>query len=117
MTPARVAVVLLLATAAIIATVMAVRGTPGSATASSARHHIEIRAFRFEPTVVGVAPGDSVVWTNRDMVPHTVTATGGDWDSGSIAPGASWVLVVPPEGGDDYLCAFHPTMGGTIAVH
>ena len=78
-------------------------------------HAVEVRNFVFEPATVAAAPGDTVVFTNRDAVPHTATAADGSWDSGEIAAGVSWRLVVPANGGG-YACAYHPTMKGTLEV-
>jgi plastocyanin len=77
-------------------------------------HAVEIRNFVFAPASLAAAPGDTVVWTNRDIVPHTATPDAGGWDSGSIAAGASWTLVVPEEGLGAYRCAFHPTMKAAL---
>ena len=63
-----------------------------------------------------LAPGDTVVWVNGDLVPHTATATDGTWDSGSIAPGGTWTLVVAASGDGGYTCTFHPTMIGRLEI-
>jgi plastocyanin len=41
---------------------------------------------------LGVAPGETVTWVNRDDEPHAVMAMGGDvaFDSGALAPGETW---------------------------
>ena len=39
------------------------------------RHVVEIRGMAFHPEVLEVRRGDTVVWINRDIVPHTATAT------------------------------------------
>ena len=63
-----------------------------------------------EPALVAVAPGDTVTWTNRDVVPHTVTADGGAWDSGAIEGGRSWSHVVTRADSAGYVCRFHAGM-------
>jgi plastocyanin len=78
------------------------------------RHDVAIGSFRFEPAEVIAAPGDSIVWTNHDFFPHTVTFGNGAVDSGNIEPGASWTWVVPAAGGGEYLCSFHPMMTGSV---
>lgn len=73
--------------------------------------------MQFVPASVRVHPGDLVVWTNKDIVPHTVTASG--WfDSGPLQPGDQWTHGVSEEGGIalDYMCTMHPTMKGTYTV-
>ena len=95
---------------------------PGAACSAGAgataprRHVVEMTRFAFEPAALEVAPGDTVVWINRDAVPHTATSAEGGWDTGSIAPGASWVGVLPEGVEAEYVCTFHPTMKGQITA-
>lgn len=75
---------------------------------------VEIREMRFRPARLDVAPGDSVVWVNRDVVPHTATASNGAWDSGTLGRGERWTLVVEEGGSIEFVCRFHPTMRGRL---
>ena len=70
----------------------------------------------YGPAEVTVAPGDTIVWTNRDIVPHTVTGAARQFDSGGLSPGAEWSLVARDSGPIAYTCTFHPMMKGTIVV-
>lgn len=82
-------------------------------------HHVAIRGMQFEPALVDVAVGDTVVWTNTDIVPHTVTSTSRSpvqFDSQSMAQNATWSYVVTTRGELTYLCTFHPTMFGVVAA-
>ena len=79
-------------------------------------HTIAIRNLAYEPDSLEVAVGDTVVWTNFDVLPHTVTADSKAWDSGSMAAQAEWQLVVRETGTQNYLCTFHPNMRGTLVV-
>jgi len=63
-----------------------------------------------------VLVGDTIVWTNKDMVPHTVTDTNGAFDSGELAPGKSWSLVAKKPGAYRYLCSLHPNMQAALTV-
>ena len=49
--------------------------------------------MQFSPAQLTVRPGEPIVWVNKDPFPHTVTATGKAFDSGSIAANASWKYV------------------------
>src|SRR5690348_14876781 len=52
---------------------------------------VKITAMQFDPAIVTVASGDTVVWVNEDPFQHTVTSSDGQrFDSHAIAPGASW---------------------------
>jgi plastocyanin len=77
-------------------------------------HVVEMRGFAFAPAALTLLAGDTVVWRNADIVPHTATS-GGDWDSGSVASGGEWRWVATA-GEFAYLCSFHPTMRGTLSV-
>jgi len=83
--------------------------------AADATHDVVIDAFSFKPSPLTVKRGERVRWTNADPVPHTVTAAGA-FDSGAIAAGAAWTLAADKTGRFDYVCAFHPTMTGTLIV-
>ena len=90
-------------------------GEVGSTPASQPQQHIiEIRAFSFQPSHTVVAPGDTIVWINRDIVPHTVTADGGSWKSRRLEEGDVWKMVVENDRGYTYHCAFHPQMKGAL---
>ena len=75
-----------------------------------------MRGMAFAPADLALRNGDEVVWTNDDVVPHTVSAADGAFDSGAIAPGASWRWRAQGEGTHPYACRFHPTMKGELRV-
>ena len=77
-------------------------------------HEVVIDATSYSPQTLEVSAGDSVVWTNRDMLVHTVTARDGAFDSKDIASGESWRYEVFTPGDLDYLCLYHPTMRGLL---
>jgi len=74
---------------------------------------LEMKQMGFSPDTVHAKVGDTLVVTNRDMVPHTITARDSAWDSGSIAPDSTARVVITKTGA--FFCVFHPTMTGTIA--
>lgn len=80
------------------------------------RHVVEMRTLAYQPATLEVAVGDTVVWVNHDVVPHTATAASGAWDSGLIPVGGSWRLVVRKKGEVPYSCTYHPTMKGKIVA-
>lgn len=80
------------------------------------RHVVAIRDFQFEPAQLTVAPGDTVVWVNRDIVPHTATEDEESWDSSALREGESWSLVARAAGDQTYHCRFHPAMKGVVLV-
>jgi plastocyanin len=70
--------------------------------------------MKFIPERVEVAVGETVTWTNRDFVPHTVTAPG--IESGDLAEGKSWSMVAKEKGEIAYICRLHPVMKGVVVV-
>lgn len=86
----------------------------GAATAGPRVHTVLIEGMRFQPEGLTVAPGDTVVWVNRDLVPHTATSKSGRFDSHEIASGKSWTYTVPSAGEFTYLCTYHPLMKAVL---
>jgi plastocyanin len=79
-------------------------------------HTVLIEGMRFQPQGLTVAAGDTVVWTNRDTVPHTATSASGGFDSLEIAAGKSWTYIVRTTGEFDYICTYHPLMKAILRV-
>ena len=68
----------------------------------------------FSPASLKVAVGDAVTFENEGQIAHTVT--GDDFDSGSLAPGATFTFEASEAGTFSYVCTFHPGMQGSIEV-
>jgi plastocyanin len=85
--------------------------------AQAATVTVNITNYTFVPAKITVHPGDKVVWTNQDSIPHTATALDGKtFDSGAIDPNASWSTVLTTAGSFKYRCAIHPDMQGEVDV-
>lgn len=81
------------------------------------RHVVEIRGMAFHPAVLTVARGDTVVWVNHDIVPHTATAAGSPkWDTGQLQQGQGGRYVPHHAGEARYVCTLHPTMQGKLII-
>ncbi len=78
-------------------------------------YQVTIQGMQFQPASLNIAVGDTVVWTNNDIVPHTVTDKG-VFDSQAIASHQSWKLTFDKPGELAYGCSFHPTMTAKIIV-
>jgi plastocyanin len=80
----------------------------------------------FEPNPVQVDVGETVVWSNDDSTPHTVTSgTGatpdGQFDSSPnfnplMATGQTFSHTFEAAGEFPYFCSLHPNMVGTVVV-
>lgn len=101
-------------TAGVVLWGLAPRGAPVAGVART--HVVEIRGFEYSPSHLELAVGDTVVWINRDVVPHTATDSAGGWDSGRIANSGKWHWVAESEGRLRYLCTYHPSMRATLVV-
>ena len=86
------------------------------AAADGQRLVVEIRGFEFIPDAPALSPGDVVLWRNRDLVPHTVTAEDRSWDSGLIEAGGEWEITITDDMIWTYYCRFHPSMIATINI-
>ena len=85
--------------------------------APATTHAIEIRGMEFHPAVLTVAVGDTIVWINRDIVPHTATGRGRlKWDTGQLPQGQVGRYVALRPGEASYSCTFHPTMHGKLII-
>ena len=70
---------------------------------------------------VEVKVGESVVFSNSDAVPHTVTSgtpghPSGEFDSGLFGTGQTFTQTFDEAGEYDFFCSIHPAMTGTIVV-
>ena len=88
----------------------------GAADQGHATHAVTIENMQFNPAQLTVHPGDRIVFTNKDLFPHTVTADDGAFDSHSIAPNATWSYRAKQAGKHAYKCTYHSTMTGTVIV-
>jgi plastocyanin len=77
---------------------------------------VTLENLGFNPPELTAHVGDRIVWTNKDLVPHTATADAKAFDSGTIAPNASWTYVARKAGVYAYGCTFHPNMKGKLTV-
>jgi plastocyanin len=78
---------------------------------------VDIAEFCFTQTVVHVSPGQSVTWTNRDTVEHTVTGVAREWgDYEPMRAGATVSNRFDKAGVYPYFCVFHPGMVGAVVV-
>ena len=94
-------------------------GSAGAAAPPAAgpkTYTVAIENMQFNPGQLTVHRGDRIVWVNKDLFPHTATADGHTFDSGSIAQNGSWTYVAGKPGEYSYGCTFHPTMKATLTV-
>ena len=107
-----------LATTVIIA-LMLLTGTPSVAAndqPSGASADVKIDNFSFGPQTLTVSVGTTVVWTNRDDIPHTVVSTDGVFKSKVRDTDEKFSFTFNTAGTYPYFCSVHPKMTGKIVV-
>jgi plastocyanin len=77
---------------------------------------VTIVDFAFQPASLEIPAGTTMTWTNSGAATHTATADNGAFDSGRLAPGASFSQTFNSAGTFTYHCEIHPQMTGTIVV-
>ena len=68
----------------------------------------------FNPKTLTAAKGSEVVFENKDVAPHNVTADDPKISSGTIAPGQTFRLVIQQP--FDYRCTIHPGMDAKVVL-
>jgi plastocyanin len=94
---------------------LALLGTAASATSQPPRreHVIVMRNMAYGPAPAGIRVGDTILWVNRDNVPHTATARNRSFNV-NVPQGRSVRMPVRQAGTFAYYCIYHPAMRGTI---
>jgi plastocyanin len=88
----------------------------GLSAANAAEVRVGIDNFTFNPKVVTVKAGDTVVWTNNDDIPHTVASPRDGIKSKPLDTGDVFSFTFTTPGAYDYFCSLHPHMTGRIVV-
>jgi len=79
---------------------------------------VAIMNYAFSPATLTVNVGDTVVWTNMDTAPHTVTVSSGPvkFSSGNLSKGQTFSYTFTSAGTYSYYCAVHPDMVAKVIV-
>lgn len=76
-----------------------------------------ITNYAFEPQIIKIKVGSTIMWTNEDNAPHTVTSDTGTYlDSPVLNPGAAFEKTFDTPGVYRYHCTPHPQMLGAVIV-
>jgi hypothetical protein len=67
----------------------------------------------FAPNPLHAAIGNTIVWTNNDLVPHIIVFDDGT-PIGNLAPGQSSLPITLATETASYRCTIHPSMTGTV---
>ena len=85
----------------------------GAARAEDVAVHID--NFVFEPAQLTVKAGQTVTWTNRDDIPHTIVSAG-KFRSKTLDTDDKFSFTFTNAGDYKYFCSLHPHMTGMIKV-
>ena len=115
----RIRIPALLAAMAVSTLTLAPLGVSAVAPAApaAATVHVTIKGFAFNPATITVAPGTTVVWTQQDSAPHTVTSDTNAWTaSNPLSTGQTFSHVFTTPGTYAYHCSIHPYMTAKVIV-
>ena len=77
---------------------------------------VNIDNFAFTPKELSVKTGTTIVFRNRDDIPHTVVAAKGEFHSKALDTGDGFSFTFTKPGSYGYFCGLHPKMQGRIVV-
>lgn len=91
---------------------------PAGLSGVEATHHVALRNSAYDPQVLQVAAGDTVVWTDFDggITRHTVTAYDGSFGSPELRQGDTFRHTFTAQGVVPYHCLIHGRMIGVVVV-
>ena len=112
--PGGIAAVVLFAGIA-IAAVVTILGRQNQGSSRPAKANTVVMAqIAFNPKTLTAARGSEIVFENKDVAPHNVTADDPKISSGTIAPGKTFRLVVQQP--FEYRCTIHPGMDAKVVL-
>jgi plastocyanin len=79
-------------------------------------HTVVMKGFDFSPMRLTIAVGDTVIWTNLDGEPHTVTSADGLFRSGALDQNDTFLFKFTKAGMYSYVCSIHPKMMAAVIV-
>jgi plastocyanin len=77
---------------------------------------VSIDNFSFTPKEITVAKGTTVIWVNRDDVPHTVVNGDRVFRSKALDTDDQFSFTFTETGTYAYFCSVHPMMTGKVIV-
>jgi len=75
---------------------------------------VRMSGLTFRPASLTVRKGDTIVFANDDVAPHTVTSEPAELDSGILPPGRAFSVAASSS--FEYRCTIHPSMTARVAV-
>ena len=105
---------LIIATLSIVALLVFVSAAGAQQEEAPGLVRVSIQDGFFDPADIVVAPETTVGWVNEGDYPHSVIADDGQFDSGLLYPGDSYMVTFYGQGTITYHCS--PSMTGSVSV-
>jgi plastocyanin len=77
---------------------------------------VKVDNFSFSPQTITIAAGTTVIWTNRDDIPHTVVSDDKVFKSKVLDTDEKFSYTFDKAGDFPYFCSVHPKMTGKVIV-
>jgi plastocyanin len=77
---------------------------------------VNIDNFSFSPRTLTVPAGTTVIWINKDNVPHTVVSTDKTFASPALDTDEKFNYTFAKPGTYPYYCSVHPKMTAKVVV-
>lgn len=80
-------------------------------------YYVNIVNSQFNPMIINVSVGDTLIWMNNETITETVTSNAGAvFNSGYLTPGQSYSYTFNASGVYNYYSQIHPYVRGTVNV-
>ncbi|HJX05749.1 MAG TPA: cupredoxin family copper-binding protein [Candidatus Nanoarchaeia archaeon] len=80
-------------------------------------YDVTIQGFAFKPFALKINKGDTVLWTNKDSAPHTITSdTGNELASDTLSTDQAYSHTFNQTGIFNYHCGLHQSMKARVEV-
>ncbi len=77
---------------------------------------VSIKQFAFTPNSLTIPVGSTVMWTNNEIIPHTVTADDGSFTSDTLSKSDTFSHTFTAVGTVAYHCTYHTNMKADVIV-
>ena len=84
--------------------------------AQNAPVSVGIDNFTFNPQKLTVKAGTTVIWTNKDDIPHNIVSSAQKFKSKPLDTDETYTSTFAEPGTYEYFCGLHPKMVGKIVV-
>lgn len=77
---------------------------------------VNVDNFTFNPAAITVPVNSTVIWVNKDDIPHVIASNDGSFKSKALDTDQQYSFTFSKAGTYEYYCSIHPKMVGKIVV-